>query len=266
MTPSPPRSELHWCLHGPRLLAHSGLPELRLASDADADLDLSDWPALPRRLGLRFERIWAWALHRLPGWQCLAEEVQVRDGKRTLGGLDLLARHHDRVLHLELAVKFYLCRRGASGERRSDWVGPNVRDRLDLKLGRMRSHQLAMGSRPPTHATLLALGLPLPDTSLAVLRGVCFSDWRSPETGGAGRWCTVDELEDTVPQAHVLKRTEWLGGHGDLQLRQGLRLKEAVLRQLPRGAVQLVDPQGQRVMVVPTAWTDPLPHDLVPAS
>ncbi len=255
-SPAAHRAELLWCLHGPRLARPSGLQELDLDAESTRQLSLADWPALPRRLGRRFELIWGWALGRLPGWQVIAEEIQVQDNKRTLGALDLLAQHHERVVHLELAVKFYLCRRGQSGKQASDWVGPNKRDRLDLRLDRMRTHQLPMGQRPATHAMLHRLGLPRPDTSLAVLRGVCFSDWRAPESGGAGRWCLLNELEDAVSEAHVLERTQWLGGHGAVEMTGGRALRTAVEDQLSRGAVQLVDGSGMRVMVLPPAWTE----------
>ena len=95
---------------------------------------------------------------------------------------------------------------------------------------------------------------------MAVLRGVCFSDWRAPESGGAGRWCTLDELEDAVSEAHVLDRTQWLGGHGHLEMKGGRDLWVAVEQQLSRGAVQLVDSAGVRVMVVSPSWAEPVPE------
>ena len=237
----------------------SGMPELAVDPSSVAHLRLHDWPELPSRLGRRFERVWAWAIDRMPGWELLAEEVQVREQKRTVGSLDLLARRHGEVLHLELAVKFYLCLRGQTGAQDHHWVGPNKRDRLDLKLARMRTHQLPMGQRPQTLATLAERGLPPPDHSRAVLRGLRFSDWRAPHTGGAGRWCTIDELSDAVTAAHVLQRTQWLGGHAPPELLRGAQLHQVVQARLQRGAVQLIDDHHARVMVVSSAWADASP-------
>ena len=259
------RNELRWCLLGPVLWPESTLPELVLPHTIAAWVeraDLTDWPVLPRRLGLRFETIWAWALDRLPGWKVLASEVQVAGSKGTLGALDLLADSPDGVLHIELATKFYLCRRHRDGASPAHFVGPNRRDRLDKKLQRMHTHQLPMGARPETRLALKKRGIPAPTRSVAVLRGVCFSDWRQPNTAGPGRWCTRSELPHALPEARVLDRTHWLGGHGALAVLREDALLEAVDAQLVRGAVQLLDAGGRRWMVVDDDWTQP--HDTAP--
>ena len=247
------RAELEWSLFGPELMPESGLKKVILGDECrealvSAPVDL-DRP-LPRQLGRRFERHWQWALAHAPGWSLHGHSIQVKQGKRTVGELDLLATGPDgRCWHVELAVKFYLCRRGLSGEDDAHWVGPAGRDRLDLKLDRMRNHQVLMGQTPDAHETLKARGLPVPDRAGAVLRGVLFADWRQPHLRASGLWCTAAELPLALDRACVLSRTAWLGHEGGALL-HGSDLMQAVSAELERGAAQLVDPTGRRWLVL----------------
>ena len=74
-----------------------------------------------RRLGHRFETcVSAWFQHH-PEWDIKAANHVVQLGKRTAGEIDLLVERAGEVLHLELAVKFYL---STSGSAQWDtWVG-----------------------------------------------------------------------------------------------------------------------------------------------
>ena len=61
-----------------------------------------------RRLGHRFETcVSAWFQHH-PEWDINAANYMVQLCKRTAGEIDLLVERAGEVLHLELAVKFYL--------------------------------------------------------------------------------------------------------------------------------------------------------------
>ena len=246
------RAELRWCLLGPVLLS-TDLPLLPLLPELSAWLesaDLTPQHHAPSRLGRRFESHWAWALGGLPGWQLLAHEQQLRHGGRTLGAPDLLARHGEAIWHIELAVKFYLCQRGASGESLSDWVGPAGVDRLDRKLDRMRTHQLPLLERPEARDAMRALGLPLPTHRGAVLRGVLFSHWLQDHPRAAGRWCGLSALPEALSCARLLHRREWLGASPAGPLLSGSALVDAVTTEHQRGPAQLSTPEGQRWMVV----------------
>ncbi|GLQ71895.1 hypothetical protein GCM10007932_12550 [Vibrio penaeicida] len=74
-------------------------------------------------------------------YRLLEEEIQLQQDGRTLGAIDFILENHDNqtIEHWEVAIKFYLL-------HNTLWYGPNAKDRLDLKLDRMLSHQLKMSS------------------------------------------------------------------------------------------------------------------------
>lgn len=110
------------------------------------------------RLGLYFERLWQFFLKHDSGVTLLAHNLPVRDATHTVGEFDVIYFCHQRRrhVHLELAVKFYLQRRGADSEWHN-WLGPDSRDRLDRKIGRMRQHQLRLSDTAAGRETLAQL-------------------------------------------------------------------------------------------------------------
>ncbi|MEZ5448189.1 MAG: DUF1853 family protein [Thiolinea sp.] len=74
-----------------------------------------------------------------PHYQLLYSQLPVRDTERTLGELDFIVRRvaDDAVLHLEVAVKFYLGHAAGQGglAQMANWHGPSLQDRLDRNTG-----------------------------------------------------------------------------------------------------------------------------------
>lgn len=93
--------------------------------------------ASSRRLGDYFENLWAFAFAYHPQYHLLARNQPLREGGKTLGELDFVVHYlpDDTTEHWEVAVKFYL-------QVGSYWVGPGLKDRLDIKIARTRDHQL----------------------------------------------------------------------------------------------------------------------------
>ena len=95
----------------------------------------------------------------------VAHNLPVRQEDRTLGEFDILyfCRRRNCHVHLELAVKFYLGR--APGDCTGDasawryWLGPDARDRLDIKMERMLGHQIRLGAAPAALPLLASLGV-----------------------------------------------------------------------------------------------------------
>ncbi|WP_093503264.1 DUF1853 family protein [Phytopseudomonas straminea] len=165
--------DLAWTLLSPPLLARTSWPQRHplIASSWAAEPDLlADWlqcqdenpqalyewlsRSSVRRLGLYYERLWQFALHAAPGIEILAANLPIRQGGHTLGELDLLLRDGSGVHHVELAIKLYLGQPpGAPGH----WIGPGGRDRLDLKLDHLATHQLPLSASPEARQTLQAL-------------------------------------------------------------------------------------------------------------
>ncbi|MEL6342942.1 MAG: DUF1853 family protein [Myxococcota bacterium] len=249
---------VEWCLTGPDVLAD--LDDIPRFPPIERPLPPAGGP-LSGPLGRRFEQRWRAYFDHHPDWTVLAADQPIRDGGRTLGAPDLIVARGAAVWHLELAVKFYLCRPDRSGAALADWVGPSVRDRLDKKVTRTRTHQLPLLDQPAAKTWLQARGLPTPTHRGAVMKGVLFAhadSLRHPEMAAAqpaGQWCTLEMLSSMVPEASVLTRDQWLGAPPP-KPQSGAALHAAVAAALaahPSHAVQL-SASGRRWFVVGPRW------------
>lgn len=195
---------------------------------------LVDWlnNAKSQRLGHRFEHFWHFYwLANYASEHCLFN-VQLHQNGKTRGELDaVLYQGAEQPLHhVELAYKFYLGHPEstannsamASSER---WIGPNARDRLDLKLKQMSEKQLKMLD----HATELLPG----DWHYSgyrpqlLMKGWLFyplsDDMPAPDVGShnhnGGVWLTPTQLhqleQQPLPNSEqqwlILERKNWLG-------------------------------------------------------
>ncbi len=175
--------DLAWAAFSPALLVgpdfrgvglrYPGFWEARLV-ELDADpgpLQEFLGDAAEGRLGLYYERLWQYLLEQDPDIDLLAHNLPVRDGNRTVGEFDcLLWSESEGVhIHLELAVKFYL------GQPESGtWLGPDRRDRLDIKLERLLGHQAQLARHAAAEEPLEALGIGDCESRIA-LRGYLFT-------------------------------------------------------------------------------------------
>ncbi|GAB2508684.1 DUF1853 family protein [Microbulbifer agarilyticus] len=121
-----------------------------------------------RRLGIYFEQLWGFAFTHHPDYTLLARNLPIRAEGKTLGELDFVVRHHpdSAVEHWELALKFYL-------QIDDYWVGPGLKDRLDIKLQRMHDHQLPVALGDTARAVLGNQGIQL-DRQWALMPGRLF--------------------------------------------------------------------------------------------
>jgi hypothetical protein len=206
---------LRWVMTQPGLL--EGLPgghEPLLHPD-DPRLDallavdtvgLMELLAAPRahKLGIAFEALMLWGLEQGLGYRCIVRDVQIQDGKRTMGALDFILEAPDGTHeHWELAYKLFLQCDG--GSEWSSWLGPRGRDRLDAKLNRMLTHQLPLSSTPQAVATLNALGVNHIERRRLMVQGVLFSPWGDkPQRAtqghqtAQGRWLRPSQIPALV--------------------------------------------------------------------
>ncbi len=229
--------DLAWSCFSPCLLRAGALGEdvgsARFSLDAQrrewlAALDADPTPLLSAlgesaggRLGLYFERLWQFFLAADPALELVAHNLPVRAGGRTLGEYDVIYYCHRRRrhVHLELALKFYLLRQGAADPQWRHWLGPNSRDRLDLKLGRLRDHQLRLADTGAGRDALLALGVQEVLRESAV-RGRLFRHISEPDRLPPGvqpglrlqRWLRESELAALPGNTSwvPLERHQWL--------------------------------------------------------
>ncbi len=119
-----------------------------------------------RRLGRYFEDLFAIILWMIFPDFDIERGIQIRQGKNTLGELDFVIKNgSDICLHVETAVKFYLC--AGTTRKLQDFVGPQKRDRLDLKWHKILDHQL---QTQPEEKILFS-------NRQYFLRGVLFYPW-----------------------------------------------------------------------------------------
>lgn len=170
-----------WCCSETWLAAldHDPAPLLEaLARDSD------------HRLGSYFESLLAFWL-AWPGnplYRLIAHGLAIRSSGRTLGELDFLVedRQSGEIQHWEVAVKFYLGIREGRGHE--NWIGPGMRDRLDLKVSHLVEHQLRLASTPVAAQLIRDMGL-APPVPVCLLKGRLFypphADWNTWAPAGA---------------------------------------------------------------------------------
>jgi len=232
------------------------------------------------RLGNYFEALIKYALVQLLGMKRVHSNVPIPgETGQTLGEMDFVYEG----VHLEVATKFYLYWNPEGGPPETrHFLGTMVRDRLDLKLEKLKSRQLTITQRPEARAVLerLAFG---EVSSRALVRGRLFyplaaGDWRThpspPEVAAAhdrGWWCHARDLDPVrfAPETRwqILPRLNWMAAEGLWEPpTEGAWLTTAALvaqpRERPRLVVELQPAGGglyrevSRGMLVPDEWPD----------
>lgn len=224
--------DLAWLLFSPDLLSaqHAGAPLATPVSDRDAVItwllmldnhsaELREHGFRPglKRLGFYAEALLEYFLTHGPETKLIAANVPLRAAGQTLGEVDfLLENGRGERLHWELAVKFYLYAGAAHVPATlASFVGPNLKDRLDLKHARLLQHQLKLSERDefgslgfdgPWQAELFVKGrlfyhVPPSDLPLEIASGHM-----------RGWWQTVSDWKESMPDepCAVLPRLDWL--------------------------------------------------------
>jgi len=99
----------------------------------------------PNRLGFHFEGLLSFWLEdgfsrKVHPYETLANNLQLYNGKQTVGELDLILYNHEENLveHWELAIKFFM---GSAPFAPVNWVGINSNDNLQRKMTHMQTKQ-----------------------------------------------------------------------------------------------------------------------------
>lgn len=187
------------------------------------------YPAQPAyRLGKQFEDCVACLLQGAENYHIEHRNLVIQTPARTIGELDLIYQNpRQQVVHLELAIKFYLLRK--KGTQLADFIGPAGHDRLDLKWDRLRHHQLPLSQNEEVVNFLTQQKIPLPTHRQLLLTGMLFyayENWQTTTIEGLnvnpqhqrGWWLTHQELEllQHIYGAQrafiILPKWHWIGG------------------------------------------------------
>jgi hypothetical protein len=129
-----------------------------------------------RRLGKYFETLWFYWISHHPRYRLVESNLQVIIDGETLGEIDFIVFDNvtGKTMHWELAVKFYL----GVGDTRlmSNWHGPNLRDRLDIKFGHLLDRQSVISKEQRVAGWLKERDICI-DQSLVILKGRLYYPW-----------------------------------------------------------------------------------------
>lgn len=229
-----------------------------------------------KQVGLYFEDLLAFWLEVGSPYQLLARNLQVHQGKITKGAFDfILETPVETFEHWEVTVKFYLQSEAATSWEK--WIGPGARDRLDIKMDRMRDHQLPLSSSDVGKEALYPITGDRPIAQRAVTKGQFFSYWHGKENlpDGAnskntvGAWLKNKEMEafaEMHPEAFYCRRDKpsWLApliAHRDevqnpIEWMEEYRARHGdkpVMFSLMKGDPEFMR-EVKRIFVVPNSW------------
>ncbi|CAB3654130.1 hypothetical protein LMG27174_01306 [Paraburkholderia rhynchosiae] len=237
LRPQRPVGELATPFETPRQLDET-VDWLRALDAAPAQLHHDLAATRITRLGRYAERLLGWFLQQGPAARLVAAGVPLRRAGVTLGECDFLVRTRENAqLHWELAVKCYLhageeaAQQASQSDERlsmrfstqlsaplSHYVGPNLKDRFDLKLAHLLNHQLPLSARED----FASVGYPGPWTPQMFVKGWLFyrHGGRSRDPAelnpahGRGWWVTrgdwLDFASTHARHWRILPRLEWL--------------------------------------------------------
>lgn len=272
--------DLLWILNNPPLMndkapctdsAIEWLNELCAEIKPEALLSGSRPLHLNTRLGIHYEDLVSFIIKRSPYTSDLKRNIQVNDNGITQGEFDFLGTASGDYdvydFHLECAIKFYICT--GEGAKLSDFVGPNKRDRLDIKYHKMLSKQLTLSQEPAGQSRCAELGF-YPTHYMMLLQGYLFYHYKKarPVIGihadinpnhNQGWWLYVNEMPalDGQYAYQVLPKPNWLAVKKDktfnlseLQLRITSMTQPVLIARLNGETLQEVD----RGFVMPLDW------------
>jgi len=208
------------------------------------------------RLGTYFENLWHFVLAECPLFTLFGHGIAVRNATRTLGEFDFVYKNNlDKSdVHLEIAVKFYLqADIDDSTGNEMQWIGPGGKDRLDLKLEYMLSHQIPLSKTPEGQQALTNLGVSSAIRKMC-LRGYLFYPLNAPKRAPVeahnhhlfGYWLRLSQLTELPEEPHwlILGKMSWLS-RAFCQFPEKLLTRTMLIESLP----DLIDAKNFPIMV-----------------
>ncbi len=115
------------------------------------------------RLGKLVEQFVLFDLQQDKSTTILAENIQIQNGKLTIGELDCLLLKGTIPIHLEISYKFYLYDSTVGISEIEHWIGPNRRDSFIQKYDKLIHKQLPLLYHKQTQPLLTSLKLNVND-------------------------------------------------------------------------------------------------------
>lgn len=159
------------------------------------------------RLGFYFEHLLRYFFEHYPRYELIYHNLQIFDNKQTIGECDFIIedKQTHTMYHVETAVKFFIHRpyclsfdkpklAQATFEQWNEWVGPNDKDSLNLKLTQLINKQLLLSSTPQARAFFNTKSIVAPKPKLW-LKGCLLKSFNStqPSLKTQAYWLTPHE-------------------------------------------------------------------------
>lgn len=147
----------------------TGFESFRL-SDLEIESELSFDLPTNLRLGHLVEKTVAQCIRASNNFRLLNESIQLIEEKQTLGEIDFILEEvkSRKIIHMELAYKFYLYDPSLSDDPIQNWIGPNRNDSLHLKLKKLKEKQFPLLHHKALGAKLAGL------ESSEISQALCF--------------------------------------------------------------------------------------------
>jgi len=115
----------------------------------------------PLRLGKEIEKVFSAFVKASSNYKLIQENIQIQDGKTTLGELDFILQQIDskQLIHLELVYKFYVYDSNQSKNELEKWIGPNRKDSFIEKFEKLKIKQFPFLYHPKTKAHFTNLNI-----------------------------------------------------------------------------------------------------------
>lgn len=271
------QTDLEWLVNSPDFLSVVNVNALHQCNLLDANQFLNNAVSNSdsfifeptHRLGVYFEQLWHHLIRSNPSYKLLRINQQVIIDKQTLGEFDSIIQdlNSKRMVHCELAVKFYLQIGG--GKLLSDWVGPNLRDRFDRKFLRLLNHQLALATNDQVRQWLRQEQLNIDQTALLTrgrlfysIRNYLQQSFQHPAEVEShhlkGFWATHDEFREYRNQTNYdwyqLPRMYWLSELTAHDFPQVIKLGQLNQEQLSTVVAMENNQEVMRGFVVTDEW------------
>lgn len=173
------------------------------------------------RLGYVAEKIFFNLLKQVEKGKTILTNLQIIKDKLTLGEFDALVYDDSILKHIEFCYKFYLQDLNPNQSEFMNWIGPNRRDALYLKVNKLKNKQLPLLYSHEARNKILHL---IPNfEQLKIQQYVCFkaqlfvhlNDWNNAieyEVGTPdGFYIYFDELNRLKGSFYIpSKKHEWL--------------------------------------------------------
>ena len=172
-----------------------------IADDAKKPQRLMQFVNTPRqyKLGLYAEDLLLYYLHNFSPCKILAHDIQVFDGKRSIGAFDFIVQTSTgEIEHWEMAIKYFV--QYSLSPNWTEFIGPGGRDSLQRKMNKMLHRQILLGDDPLAQEGLKERGIPIPTRKRIVSVGKLFAQYKTyfvvPYEGDAhqptGLWAKKD--------------------------------------------------------------------------